>query len=261
MVRSIFLVLAVVSAACGQVSIQQIVRESIQNYGHDWREQMNWATTQTEVTVSGDRKEIEVSAIGPLGGTPYERLIGKNGSPLSPDAECRENRKYGKALKEREKESPAEHMSRVRKYESDRAFIEDIPEAYNFKLIGEEVVEGRPAWVVQMTPRAGFIPSTPRAAMLEHIEGRLWIDKEEIRWAKAEAHVIDKMSLGWILARIGPDTHFSVQQSRIARGLWMPKRVTIAGMARILVVDSKALNKQLTYSDYHEASSASAFKH
>jgi hypothetical protein len=96
--------------------------------------------------------------------------------------------------------------------------------------------------------------------MLEHIESRLWIDKEKIRWAKAEAHVIDKMSLGWILARIGPDTHFSVQQSRVAGGLWMPRCITIAGMARILVVHSKALNRQLTYSDYHETSSASALK-
>ena len=140
--RSIFLALAMVSMPCGQVDIQQIVRKAIQNYGHDWREQMNWTTTRTAVTVSGDRKEIEVSEIGPLGGTPYERLIGKNGSPLSPEAESRENSKYDKALKEREKESPAEHASRLHKYESDRAFIEEIPEAYNFKLVGEEAVEG-----------------------------------------------------------------------------------------------------------------------
>jgi hypothetical protein len=258
--RSILIALAIVSMANGQVDVQQIVRKSIQNYGHDCREQMNWTTTRTAVIGSGDTKEIEVSEIGPLEGTPYERLIGRNGSPLSPDAESRENRKYEKALTERENESPAEHASRLHKYESDRAFIEEIPEAYNFSLVGEEVVEGRPAWVVQVTPRAGFVPSTPRAAMLQHIGGKLWIDKEELRWAKAEAQVIDHVSLAWILARIGPDTHFSVQQSRLPGGFWVPKCITIWGTARILMVHGKSLNRQLTYSDYHETTSASAFK-
>ena len=261
MKRSIFLSLAIVSAAWGQMNIQQIVRTSIQNYGHDWREELNWAWTQTDVTVSGDTKETKVSEIGPLGGTPYERLTGKNGGPLTPEAQRRENRKYEKTLKEREKESPAEQAARIGKYERDRAFIEDIPAAYDFTLLREEAVDGRPAWVVRMTPRPEFIPPTPHAAMLQHIEGKLWIDKEELRWTKAEAHVIDTISIGWILARIGPGTHFSVQQTRIANGLWMPRCVTIEGMAHALIVHAKTLNEQLTYSGYHEAGSASARKH
>lgn len=252
MTRSILLSIAIVSTAWGQVNVQQIVRKSIENYGHDWREQMNWAWTQTDVIASGDEEQTEVSEIVPLGGTPYERLISKNGDHLTPEAQRREDRKYDKTLKEREEESPSEQAARIGKYESDRAFIEDIPAAYNFTLLGEEAVEGRPAWVVQMTPRRGFIPSTPHAAMLEHIEGKLWIDKEDIRWAKAEARVIDTLSIGWILARIGPGTHFSVQQTRIENGLWMPRCVTIAGAARILLVHGKKLDEQLTYSGYYE---------
>jgi hypothetical protein len=257
------LMFALVSMAWGQVDIQQIVRESIGNYGHDWREAMNWAWTQTDVTASGETAlapEIEVSEIAPLEGTPYERLIRKNGSPLGPAKQRREDRKYLKTLKERENESPSERAVRIRRYESDRAFIGDIPEAYNFRLLGEETVEGRPAWVVQMTSRPEFIPSAPHASMLEHIEGKLWIDKEDVRWAKAEAHVIDTISIGWILARIGPGARFSVQQTRVSSGLWMPRRLTINGMAHVMIVHARALNEQLTYSDYHEAGSRSAAK-
>ena len=258
--HSILLSLALVSTAWGQVNIQQIVRESIENYGHDWREEMNWAWTQTDVTASDDTNETDVSEIAPIDGTPYERLITKNGRPLTSEEQRRENRKYEKTLKERDNESPSEHAVRIRKYESDRAFIGDISEAYNFKPVGEETVEGRPAWVVQMTSRPEFIPSAPHASMLEHIEGRLWIDKEDVRWAKAEAHVIDTISIGWILARIGAGARFGVQQTRIANGLWVPRRLTIAGVAHVLLFHARTLNEELTYSGYHEAGSASAVK-
>lgn len=255
----ILLSLALASTAWGQVDIQQIVRESVANYGHVWREEMNWVWTQTDVT-SGDPNETAVSEIAPIEGTPYERLIGKNGRPLTPEEQRAENRKYQKTLRERENESPSARAARIHKYESDRAFIGDISDAYHFKLLGEETVEGRPAWVVQMTSRPEFVPSAPHAAMLEHIEGKLWIDKEDVQWAKAEAHVIDTISIGWILARIGAGTRFGVQQTRVANALWMPKRLTIVGMAHVLVFHARTLNEELTYSGYHEAGSASALK-
>ena len=107
MKRSILLLLALASTAWGQVDIQQIVRESIENYGHDWREEMKWAWTQTDVTASDNTNETEVSEIAPIDGTPYERLIGKNGGPLTPEEQRRENRKYQKTLRERENESPS----------------------------------------------------------------------------------------------------------------------------------------------------------
>ena len=45
---------------------------------------------------------------------------------------------------------------------------------------------GAPHGSLQMTPRAGFMPVDIRAAMLKHIQGKLWIDKQEVQWAKAE---------------------------------------------------------------------------
>jgi hypothetical protein len=111
-----------------------------------------------------------------------------------------------------------------------------------------------------MTSRPEFVPSAPPASMLEHIEGKLWIDKDDVQWAKAEARVIDTISIGWILARIGPGTRFSVQQARVVNGLWMPRQLTIAGMAHVLLFHARTLNEELTYSGYHEAGSASAVK-
>ena len=57
------------------MDIQQIVRESIENYGHVWREEMNWVWIQTDVTASGDTNETDVFEIAPIKGIPYERLV------------------------------------------------------------------------------------------------------------------------------------------------------------------------------------------
>jgi hypothetical protein len=257
---SILIGFAVATTAFSQVDPKELVRQSIVNYDRDWQAQMSWAWTQTDITVSDDSKETEVSEFAPVGGTPFERLIRKDGLPLTAEEQRKENRKYEKVLREREHESSAERDARIRKYVEERAFVDEIPEAYNFHIVGEEVVEGRPAWVVEMTPRPGFVPTAPHAALLAHMEGKLWIDKQDVQWAKAEAHVIDTISIGWIVARIGPGARFNVEQTRVANGLWMPNRIKINGVAHVLLVHAKNLNEELSYSGYHEAGSASAEK-
>jgi hypothetical protein len=243
----------------GPINPKEIVRRSIENYKRDWREASNsWAYTQTDTTASDDTKEIEVSEIIPLSGTPYERLIRKNGRPLTAAEQRKEERKYERVERQRQRETPEEREARIKKYENERSFVNDIPQAYSFTLLGEENVESRPAWVITMTPRPGFTPTTPHGSMLEHIEGKLWIDKEDIQWAKAEAHVIDTIGIGWILARVEPGTRFAVEQTRVADGLWMPRRITISGAAHVMLVHSKSLNEELTYSGYRKDGSTSA---
>jgi hypothetical protein len=242
------------------VDPKEIVSQSIRNYQSDWRAaRANWAWTQTDVTQS-DETKVDVAEVTPLAGTPYERLVVKNGHPLASAEQRKEERKYEKALRQRESETPSEREERIHKYENQRAFAKDIPEAYNFKLLGEEVVDGRPAWVIAMTPRPEFTPSEPHSSMLGHIEGKLWIDKEDLQWAKAEAHVVDTIGIGWILARIGPGTRFTVEQTRVENGLWMPRRITIAGAAHVLMVVSKSITEEITYAGYRKDGSVSAGK-
>src|ERR1700749_714199 len=143
--RSVLLSLVCVSTVWGQLEPKEIVRKAIVNYGRDWREQRKWAWTETDITASDDTKEVEVGEVAPLYGTPYERLIRKNGHPLPAEEQRREDRKYQRALKERENETPAERAARIRKYDESREFIADVPEAFNFKLTGEETIDGRPA--------------------------------------------------------------------------------------------------------------------
>jgi hypothetical protein len=246
-------------AAYGQVNPKELVTQSIRNYQRDWQAaRSSWASTETDVTDSDGTKEVDVSEVIPMAGTPYDRLILRNGHPLTVAEQRKEDRKYERTLRHREEETPSEREARIRKYDEERAFINDIPNAYTFTLLGEETIDGRSAWIIGITPRPDFAPSTPHGAMLEHIEGKLWIDEKDVQWAKAEAHVIDTIGIGWILARIGRGTRFELEQTRVANGLWMPRRLTIAGAARVMIFHTKNISEELTWSGYRKEGDVSA---
>jgi len=260
--RALLISLTVSSiAAFGQVAPRELVDQSIRNYERDRRVAMNWTSRETAITECNSTKVVEVSEVIPLAGTPYDRLILKNGHPLTPAEQRKEDRKYERTLREREEETPSEREARIRKYDEQRVFVKDIPNAYNFRLLGEEPVDGRPAWIVEMTPRADFTPAALHGSVLGHIEGKLWIDQGDVQWAKAEAHVIDTIGIGWVLARIEPGMRFTLEQTRVENGLWMPRRVTIAGAARVMIVHSKAIVEDLSWSGYRKGGDVWADKH
>jgi hypothetical protein len=234
-----------------QPDVKALIRQSIGNYDKAWRAGMQWGYTQRDVTCSDGKTEVATSEILPLEGTPYERVVSKNGKPLTPDEQRKEDDKYQKALRERREESPDERRARIDKYEKERGFLKDLPNAYDFKLVGDDVVDGRPAWIVTLTPRPGFVPTAPHADLLKHIQGKLWIDKQDLQWARAEADVIDTISIGLILARIGPGAKITLDMDPVSHGLWMPHEITINGVAKVLLVHNKNLDERLTFTNYH----------
>jgi hypothetical protein len=238
------------AAMCAQPDVTALVKQSIANHDRAWREQTQWQYKQTDTTYSGGEKHLETSEVIPLFGTPYERLIAKDGQPLSPAEQKAEVQKYEKAFEKRQKESPAERAARIKKYQGQWSFLADLPAAYDFKLLGEETVDGRPAWIIQMTPRAGFVPSTIRASMLRHIAGKLWLDKQDVQWAKTEAHVIDTIEIGWVLARVGPGAEIRTEMTRVAEGFWMPVSININGSAKVLMIHRKNLDEHMAFSDF-----------
>lgn len=253
MKRVLFLLLAA-NAYCA-TDVTSVVEQSIRNYQRDWRvDAANWACTETDTTRSDGKTETEVSDVVPIDGTPYDRLVMKDGHPLSAAAQRREQRKFQKVLAERKEETPGERAARIRKYENERSFLQDIPRAYTFQLNGEQVVDGRAAYIVKMRPRPGFIPVTPHGAMLSHLEGTLWIDKQDKQWVQAEAHVIQPISIGWILARVTRGTRFMIRQTRINDSLWLPGSVDMHGSALLMLVDAKPLDKEMTWTGYHQVS-------
>src|SRR5438094_1868099 len=85
-------------------------------------------------------------------GEQINRLIQKDDKPLSEKDAAKEEKKVQKIIDKRKNESESDRKKREQKEEKDREegrkFVREVADAYNFKLVGSELVGGREAWVI-----------------------------------------------------------------------------------------------------------------
>src|SRR5262245_60042003 len=109
-------------------------------------------------TMSTEVKTYEVLDIY---GEEVERLIEKDDKPLSAKDAAKEEEKIQKIIDKRKNESQGERRKRAAREEKEREdgrkFEAEVADAYNFKLIGTELVGGREAWVIDGEPRPGYV--------------------------------------------------------------------------------------------------------
>jgi hypothetical protein len=206
--------------------------------------------------VPGEVKKIEsrTSEILEIYGEPVARLTAKDDKPLPSDEAKKEDEKIQKIIDKRKNESEEDRHKRLEKEEKgreeDRKFVLEIADAFNFRLIGSEVFDGRDTWVLEGEPRPGYEPKQRGAKILSKFKGRVWIDKAEVQWVKLDITAIDTISVGFVLARIHKGTHVLVELTRVNDEVWLPKHVQLHFNARIALFKSYNEDVEQTYRDY-----------
>jgi hypothetical protein len=195
-------------------------------------------------------ESVDVTRIMVINGARFEQLLEHNGQPPS----AREQKRSDDDLDRLKHEIPDEQAARLRKDQENRAFLRDVLEAFDFRLVGEEIVGGRPAYVLQATPHPGYRAHGKYAKMFSRVEGKLWVDKQDFGWIKVDGQVTQSFSLGLILARVERGSHITMEQTSVGDGVWMPKQIEIRATARILLLKSLDIQRTLTYTDYRPAS-------
>jgi hypothetical protein len=218
---------------------------------------------EREVDAQGRTRRRKVSTydITLTEGSPYRRLIARDDKPLPPDEEAKERKKLETSIAERRAETPAQREKRVAEWhkrrEREREFLRELPEAFDFRLLGEETVEGRHAYDIQATPRPGYRPKTRAGRLLPSMKGRLWIDAQDYQWIKLDAEVIDTLSFGGIVARLYPGSRISLVQTRVNDEIWLPRVVRIAAAGRLFLVKRFGADIEFTFRDYRKFQSDS----
>jgi hypothetical protein len=189
-----------------------------------------------------------------LGGRRYFHPLEKDGKPIPAAEQRREQAKLDRAARDASHLTEAERNKRIEDDDRDRAKrreqFKDIPDAYDFKLMGESVIAGRGAYEIQATPRAGYRGRF--RGVLSNVEGTIWIDKSDFNWIKVEADVLKPFSLGWFLARIGEGTHLSYEMMRVNDELWVPKDISLKASARLALVKKLDVEQTVTFSEYRK---------
>jgi hypothetical protein len=189
-----------------------------------------------------------------LDGTPYRRLIARDDKALSPSEQRKEEQNFAGNLAQRRSETEAERSRRIAEWERKRREfqepLQEIPAAFNMRIVGEEKVNGEDTWVVEAFPRPGYHPGKGFARFFPKVKGRFWISKRDYAWVKVEAEVLDTISYGLFLARLQKGSHLHFEQARIGGDVWVPTRIEAAAELRLALFKHMNTGYQVTYKDY-----------
>jgi hypothetical protein len=198
------------------------------------------------------KTEIETHEILILEGQPYERLIAKKDQPLSEKETAKEQKKLDNELEKRKRQSASEKAKLDKERMEEKKFLHEFTEAFDFKIVGEEPVSGKPAWILSVTPKPGYRAKNSEAKMFAKLHGKVWIDKGEFHWVKAEGEAIDTLSFGLFLFRVAPGAAVSFEQTSVNGEVWLPSRISVRAEARIAVIKKMHAEIDITYRDYRK---------
>ncbi len=198
--------------------------------------------------------ESRTSEVLVVYGEQIERLIAKDDKPLSADDAKKEGERIQKITDKRKNESDSDRRKRLEREEKDREdgrkFVKEVADAYNFRLVGSEPIDGRDTWVLDAEPRPGYEPKTREAKMLPKLHGRMWIDKAEMQWTKFDVTTTDTISFGLFLARIHKGTRIVFEATRVNDEVWLPKHLSLHIDVRVALVKNFNEDLEQSFRDY-----------
>jgi hypothetical protein len=248
------------SGAVPVAQIRELLRQAEEKDIENVKQERNYTyierNEEHHLDGHGAVKKVEsrTSEILEIYGEPVERLTAKDDKPLSADEAKKEDEKIQKIIDKRKNESEGAHRKRLEKEEKsraeDRKFVLEVADAFNFRLVGSEVLDGHETWVLDAEPRPGYQFKNRGAQILSKFKGRVWIDKTEDQWLKLDLTAIDTFSVGFVVARIRKGTHVLVEMTKVNDEVWLPKRVQSHLDVRIALFKNYDEDIEQTYRDY-----------
>ena len=239
------------------VELDQANRRIMQNY--------TWTAKRTERNLDSDgnvksQKSSRWETVI-LYGVAFRRVIERDGKPLPPDEQRKEQEKLDEKAAKFASESDSDREKRLAKREKERQkeleFLREIPDIYDFQIERSDKVEGRDVWVISATPKANYTPKNSDAKVLQKMKGELWIDKTEYQWVRLEVETIDTISFGLVLFRLSPGSKLTFEQARVNDEVWLPKRQWVRGGARIALLKKLSEEDEVTWSNFRKFSADS----
>lgn len=233
--------------------VTQIVTSSIAATQRYWQARLHYTYIERDEDRHKDSAgrmisgNVDVSRTILVNGIPFDQLVEKNGQPLSAE----EQQKQKNQLDKVKRENPEQRAEQLRKQAEETAsIVREVPMAFDFQLVGEEAVNGRPAYVLQATPHPGYQPQGKYGRMFPKVTGKLWVDKQDLGWIKVEGQVIHPFFMGMFFVRLLPGSQIKMEQTRVDDGIWMPARVEVQARAKIFFVKSLSIDRLMLFSDY-----------
>ena len=151
--------------------------------------------------------------------------------------------------KEKDKGRPRDKHAKKQEH-AEKLATEELTARFHFTRRADEVVAGRPTFVLDFEPKPGKLPEKELTdRFLNHMAGRVWIDAAEFEVARADLRLLREITVwGGVLGKLRR-CDFTFTQAREPDGLWVENLSTGVFEGRKLL-DTLAVRFRSEATDY-----------
>jgi hypothetical protein len=189
----------------------------------------------------------------------YRRLVSVNGVEPADltvrDAEHRRKVQEWTAGRQREGQSAREARLR-REAEEDRAeqaVVDELTSIYDFRMIGRDTIDGRPAIVYTLDPRPGYTPRTPQGRIIKSFRGQAWVDEQDRELVRLKTDVLETVSVKFgFIFRLLRGSRGHVERRKIDGETWLPTYTRFTGSGRVFFLWQIDLDQATEFTSYRK---------
>jgi len=177
------------------------------------------------------------------------RLVAINGQPLSAEANQAELERLNTLANHPEIQ---QHRHRREQKDAERVnrLMRLLPDAFLYRYEGVAPCAAGPCYRLTFSPNPHFAPPDVEASIFRGLAGELWIDQEQERLTRLDAHVVANVDFGWgLLGKLDKGGTILLEQSDIGGRDWEATGMKLNLTGKALLV--KSLNIEITEQASH----------
>ena len=207
-------------------------------------------------------KESETFQLSFYKGYRIQRLIEKDGKPLTANQQEKEDKKVQDDVKDIEKKITKDEARRVSQSSNDApdgegrgVSIAELLKASRLINPRRERLKGRDVIVFDFEPNPNFDFKNAKSMLkfFGKTGGVIWVDEQDKQIARIEASLFESYKVGGgILAKLRKGATFTLEQDRINDEIWLPTTADINLSVRVLLVKGIDINQVIKSYDYRK---------
>ncbi len=212
-------------------------------------------TERQQLGKRGDVKKTETEDAESLtiGGVRVDRIVARNGTPLTPDEQRKENERIDKDV--------AQAKARRNKIEDKGGATDEqghavlplsrLLELGRFSRPRRDLRNGRPVIAVDYAGDPEAKTHSVFEGVMRDMVGTLWIDEADRVMTAAQGHFLSDFKVaGGLMADVRKGTSFQFTATRVGEGVWLPADIRGEGSIRFLLFANFSGRMHVTTSDY-----------
>jgi len=208
----------------------------------------------------GQWREFEVYP-SEVPGETYKRLISVDGTPLPAAELARRDAAHRKTVLDRLEqirvERPKDRQKRLartaRERQEEQDVIDDVFAVYEIRLIGREMLDGRPTLVTSLTPRKQARTKSDAGKFLKKVRGKAWVNEADRQVVRTELEAVDDITFGFgLLARMQKGSTMMFRRTLVNGEIWLPAEAQYSVVGKTLVFRKFSLESTTRFSEYRK---------